>query len=343
MGCKVSVAVADVRLNLHGKKKGISVCCEEGVTEYRYLHRNTTPFWEEGIARQQISMIRKIYEQVCEDSGKPDVIHLESARCAYAAVDLARKEQIPLTYTEHYSGILNSLPGTFLERTMKLAVNAADRIFLITSAMKKKLDAPEEKCVFLPNAINFSEFSVSPPDAPFVFGALGGLNKIKGYDILLRAFAKVHETYPECRLELGGDGPEKAALMTLRRELGIEESVTFLGRIPTERRNKFYNGKSAFICSSLTETFSIVIAEAFASGLPVVATRCGGPEDLVKESNGYLVEKGNVDSLAEGMIKMLQNRNNFDSLQIRQGAHALYDEEHVVNSQINCFKTLIKK
>ena len=341
MGCQVSVAAPDVRLRLHGKKSGISVCHREGITEYRYLKRNMTPFWEEGIAKQQIAMIRKIYRQVCKDSGKPDVIHLESARCAYAAVALANAENIPLTYTEHYSGILNSLPGSFLDRSMGLAVDAADRIFLISSAMKRRLAPPEEKCTFLPNAIDFNVFSIAAPESPFVFGALGGLNKLKGYDILLRAFAKVREVYPNCRLEIGGDGPEKEALLTLRKELGLEDCVHFPGRIPAQQRSVFYHGKSAFVCSSLTETFSIVTVEAFASGLPVVATKCGGPEDLVNDTNGYLVEKGDADALAAGMLQMLRCRFDFDSEQIRQDAYERYHEASVVNRQLARFEDIV--
>lgn len=342
-GCTVSVAAPEVRLKLEGRKSGITVESVEGVTEYRYLKRNITPFWEEGIAKQQISMLRKIYEQVCKDSGKPDVIHLESARCAYAAVALTKKENIPLTYTEHYSGILNSQNGTFLDKTMRLAVENADHTFLLCSAMKHRLKPQEEKCSFLPNSIDFSGFYIKEPAKTFTFCALASLRKIKGLDILLQSFAKVHDAYPECRLMIGGDGPEKQTLLAMCKELGLNECVTFCGKIDSERRGEFISGNSAFVCSSLTETFSIVVIEAFASGLPVVATKCGGPEDLVKEANGYLVEKGDVDSLAEGMIKMIQNRSLFNSQKIREDAYSLYDESCVVEQQIRYFDKLSKQ
>ena len=341
LGCEVSVAVAEVALRLGGRKPGITVNREAGVTEYRCLQRNRTPFWEEGVAKQQVAMIRKIYEQVCKDSGKPDVIHLESARSAYAAVALAQKENIPLTYTEHYTAIYDSKPGTFLDRTMRTAVDAADHSFLLCSAVKKRLNPPEEKCSMLPNAIDFSEFALSEREKPFTFGALAALRKIKGFDTLLRAFAKVREVYPDCRLVIGGDGEERENLLALRKELGLENTVEFCGTIPAERRGEFFVGKSAFVCSSLTETFSIVVIEAFASGLPVIATKCGGPEDLVNDSNGYLVEKNNVDSLAEGMVKMIANRDSFSSEEIRSRAYEKYSEDIVVKKQISIFKSLI--
>ena len=199
-GCQVDVIVAEVCMKLHKRKAGITVSHNEGVTEYRYLRRNITPFWSEGVAIQQIDMIDKLYRMVCLESGKPDVIHLESARSAYAAIALAKKEKIPLTYTEHYTGILDSKPRSFLDRTMKKAVKNADHIFLLCSAMKRCLNPPEKKSSFLPNAIDFSEFSVSRPSECFTFAALAGLRKIKGFDFLLRAFANVVKAYPQCRL-----------------------------------------------------------------------------------------------------------------------------------------------
>lgn len=341
MGCQVSVAAPEVRVKLEGRKPGLSVSYSEGVTEYHYLRRNLTPFWAEGVAKQQVSMVRKIYEQVCKDSGKPDVIHLESARCAYAAVKLAKEKNIPLTYTEHYTGILDSQPGTFLDRTMRLAVENADHTFLLCSAMKRRLNPPEGKCSFLPNAIDFSEFFVKEPTRPFTFCALAGLRKIKGFDILLHAFAKVHAAFPDCRLVIGGDGPDMQLLLALRNELGLDDHVTFCGGISADQRGEFFAGNSAFVCSSLTETFSIVVIEAFASGLPVVATKCGGPEDLVNNTNGFLVEKGDADALANGMIQMLHNRSAFDCERIRQDAYTRYDETSVVTRQLACFEDLV--
>lgn len=339
-GCEVSVAAADVRLRLGGAKAGITVTQEQGVTEYRYVKRNYTPFWEEGIARQQIAMIRKIYERICRTSGKPDLIHLESARCAMAAVALAESENIPMTYTEHFSGMLNSERGSFRDKMIRLAVDKADHIFLLSTAMKNRIDPPAEKSSFLPNSIDFSDFEITERKNPFAFCALGGMTKIKGFDRLLHAFAIVQSEFPESRLILGGDGVERESLMRLCAELGLESAVLFPGAIPYETRHGFYHGASAFVCSSNTETFSIVTLEALASGVPVVATQCGGPEDFITERNGFLVEK-NVDALAQGMMKMIRERERFVPEEIRRDAKNHYDEKIVVEKQLECFSDII--
>lgn len=340
-GCNVSVAVADVRFRMHGKHAGITETCNCGVTEFRYLKRNLTPFSEKGIALQQIPMIRKIYKLVCEKFGKPDVIHLESAKVAMAAVALAREAGIPLTYTEHSSALLKCTPGSYHDKLVHLAAEQSSHIFCISSAMKNKIAPPDGKWSYLPNAIDFSQFTLAQPQTPFTFCALGSLRMIKGYDILLRAFQQVHNRYPDTRLIIGGAGEEWAALHDLCEALDLTSCVEFPGSIPLEGRNDFYRPASTFVCSSHTETFSVVTVEALACGIPVIATRCGGPEDIVNDSNGILVDKNSVPALAEGMIQMINKRNEYPASAIRANAYNIYSEDNVVKKQIACFTTLV--
>ncbi len=340
-GCKVSVAAAFVRVRLGQTQAGISVSEHDGIAEYRAFRRNLTPFFEAGIAMQQIPMIRQIYERICLERGKPDIIHLESARCAPAAIHLAREEDIPLTYTEHYSKVLSGRPGSYHVLMARKAVAAASQVFLVSSAMKKKLDPPAEKASMLPNAVDFSQFALAKPAVPFTFCALGSLRKIKGYDILLQAFAQVHQQHPACRLIIGGSGEEEDALRALCEELDLKDTVTFAGRVSLEDRSRFFSPASSFVCSSLTETFSVVIIEAFACGIPVVATRCGGPEDLVNSTNGFLVEKGDPAALAEGMCRMFAERANFDPSAIRLAAYQVYDQQVLIRQQIDCYTAIL--
>lgn len=340
-GCEVSVAHASLSIRAKGRQIGINIKKSESVTEYRYFKRNLTPFSDRGVAYQKIKMISRIYNLICQNMGKPDLIHLESAICARAAIALSKKENIPLSYTEHFSGILNSSPGTYLNKTMKLAVEYADHVFLISEAMKNKLKPVKNKSSMLPNGINFSEFTISSIPPEFTFKALGSLQKIKGYDLLIKAFALVKKRYSNCRLIIGGCGEEKDNLKKLSKNLCLNNSVIFQGYIDPNDRTLFFENTSAFICSSHTETFSIVIVEALACGIPVVATKCGGPEDLINVENGYLVEKNNVSALASGMMKIIENRKSFNSQFIRDEACYLYDNDIIVKNQIKQFMTLI--
>lgn len=341
-GCIVTVAVAELSTRTYGRPQGISVENDGSITVYRYFKRNLTPFWEEGLARQQVPMIRTLYDRAFGGREAPDVIHLDSARCAKAAVALAKSQHIPLTYTEHYSGILNSRPGSFLNRSMCLARDNAAHIFYISQKMKRCIAPREEICSYLPNAVDFSTFRIAEKQGSFTFGALGSLRKIKGYDVLLHAFARLLKQEPRARLIIGGDGEEGPALRQLAATLGIDPFVKFKGAVDPSVRQNFFDDLSCFVCSSHTETFSIVTVEALASGVPVVATKCGGPEDLVNRENGLLVPDNDPDAMADAMLAVVRNISAYDPEKIRRDAYAIFDSERIAKKQISCFEAVCK-
>lgn len=339
--CRVTVFFTDVRFNLKGAKKGITESTEDNVRVYRYVKWNKTPFCEAGVAYQKIAMVKKLYRMAFGQE-KPDLIQLESAHNALAAVALSKKMKIPLFYTEHSSKMLISQKGTLHRRLLELASKNAQYTFWISRAMKEKVSTYCKQGEMLPNAIDFSQFTLVSAPEEFCFCALGSLRKIKGFDILLRAFHEVLKRFPNCKLIIGGDGEESEALHMLCDDLNLNNAVVFGGWVNPEKRNQFYQCASAFVCSSYVETFSIVTIEALACGVPVVATKCGGPEDIIDDTNGYLVEKGNMHELANGMMKMVESRSHFDSKLIRQNAYLRYSEDSVVKRQMDCYKRLIK-
>ena len=81
--------------------------------------------------------------------------------------------------------------------------------------------------------------------------------------------------------------------------------------------------------------------EAFACGVPVVSTRCGGPEDLVNSTNGILVDRDSVPALAAGMEQMLAERGRFDPQAIRQAAYNQYDQGVLAKTQLACFRKVL--
>jgi glycosyltransferase involved in cell wall biosynthesis len=137
-----------------------------------------------------------------------------------------------------------------------------------------------------------------PPDT-FLVGAVGNVRTAKAYDVLLRAAAILRAEAPRVRIVVAGEGygvgPLGVEIARLHRELGLEDTVRFLGfrgDVP-----RLMNGLDAFVLTSRSEGFSIATVEAMACGLPVVATRCGGPLEIVEpDVTGLLVD---VDAPAE--------------------------------------------
>ena len=113
------------------------------------------------------------------------------------------------------------------------------------------------------------------------------------------------------KLKIGGKGPEEAKLHQLAADLNLGGSVEFLGGLKNEEVLKLMYESDAFVLASRIETFGVVFIEALAQGLPVVATRCGGPESIVTPANGLLIDTENQQALTEALIALHDNHRQY--------------------------------
>lgn len=145
-----------------------------------------------------------------------------------------------------------------------------------------------------------------PGQPPVVLG-MGRLEPQKDFATLVRAFAKLQEQR-DCRLVLLGAGQQHGALEALVKQLGIRESVQFLGFMSNPHRYLARSG--VFVLSSAWEGLSNVLVEAIALGVPVVSTDCpcGPSEVLAGGKYGQLVPVGDADAMAEAMAERLSGQ-----------------------------------
>lgn len=99
----------------------------------------------------------------------------------------------------------------------------------------------------------------------------------------------------------------------------------------------------AFVLPSRYETFGVVYAEAMSMGLPVIATRCGGPEDFMNSSTGYMVSPDDVSGLTDVIIKMADNWSSFDRAEIAAHAERRFSPEVIAGQLTEVYGTVIKK
>lgn len=140
-----------------------------------------------------------------------------------------------------------------------------------------------------------------------VIVAAGSLVPMKGFDVLLNAMAQVVRQRP-ARLVVFGEGPWRDELISLAESLGIREQVSFPGYIANLPAD--LSRADCFVVSSFAESFSIVLVEALASGVPVVATNCpsGPSEILLNGKYGTLVQYGDSEMLARGILDTLDDK-----------------------------------
>ncbi|MHB8504885.1 MAG: glycosyltransferase family 4 protein, partial [Acidimicrobiales bacterium] len=140
---------------------------------------------------------------------------------------------------------------------------------------------------------------------PLTVLSIGRLVQDKGYAVLLEAVAQARSAGCELRLVLGGEGPERPALGAMVGQLGLGGSVRFLGAVAQDRLVDLYRDADMFCLASFAEGLPIVLMEAMATGLPVVATSVAGIPELVRHGeSGLLVPPGCAPALAAALIKL---------------------------------------
>jgi len=144
---------------------------------------------------------------------------------------------------------------------------------------------------------------------------VGRLSPEKGQAGLLLAFAKLRARHPELRLRLVGDGPDRASLESLAKELGLSDAMTFAGRLPEEDTLAEIARAHLLVLPSFMEGLPIVLMEAMAVGVPVVASRVAGIPELVEDDvTGLLITPSHWDELASRIDFLLGDQAVRDRL-----------------------------
>ena len=273
----------------------------------------------------------KLFERYIQEQGKPDVIHVHSLLLAGPlALEIHNKYNIPYCVTEHSSTFARGLvPNWQWDKLIRVAKSSCACFAVsqaLASLLEKKLSNTEWKV--LPNLLD-NQFAQSKSiiKKKFQFCSVARLHENKGFDILLKAFAIVRQEKPELKLILGGDGPEKENLLKLAQTLNVEDAVTFTGALSRENVQLFMAESACFVLSSHVETFGVVVIEALSQGIPVIATKCGGPESIIVPGDGILVEVANVNALAQAMKEVVENPELYESDSIRQRCLERFSEK----------------
>ena len=270
----------------------------------------------------------RLVERYLREVGRPDLIHAQAAfQAGLLAERIKRRYGIPYVLSEHGSVFLEGGVSFWKAPLLRRAWANADA----RTVVSPRLGEAVERCsgpgvgpwTWIPNLVErqFFEAPLRMPRGkshPFRFLHVAHFMPIKAQPNLLQAFAERFKGDPDVVLRVGGDGDIRPALERLTVELGIQNQVRFLGMLSREQALQEMLAADAFVLSSHFETFSIVLAEAMACGTPVVSTACGGPECIVNETNGLLVQPGSVRAFGEAMAAMRQRAGQYDPEAIRR-------------------------
>lgn len=306
---------------------------------------------------KNITLRHKIYEKrliegyigVIEKFGKPDLIHAHvSYPAGYGAMILSNKFKTPFIVTEHASFFQNFLMtkyGSYINQVLTEADYYTAVSYYVQNIITKN---GRRQCEVIPNFINADKFNlVNKPKIAqvdtFNLVHVSLMNDTKRIDILLRSLHMIISdyNYKNIHLHLIGDGPDRQKYEDLASELGLQNYCTFHGYVDNNILGRYLNSSNALVISSKIETFCISGIESMACGLPVISTRCGGPEDYITEEVGILVENEDVDSLSKGIVELINNYDKYDANNIQKYVHDNYSAQVVCEKIINIYQSLI--
>jgi len=168
----------------------------------------------------------------------------------------------------------------------------------------------------------------------------------KGLDRLLEAMSHLRHYYPVRMMVVGGEDQQSSDAQTfnkLSQEFGVRDHVTFVGRIEQELLPTYYNAADILVVPSRYESFGLVALESLACGTPVLATRVGAMEMILREGNtGYLVDDGSPDALAQGIKTFIPISRTLSRDAIR-GSVLEYGWENVTSALIKEYETILLK
>jgi len=334
---------------LNGPTDPITITEENNVTVVRArkrlfqpgpLHR--IPLIYRASVRSRERLALKMYDAYREINGAPDIIH---AKCimwgAILAKAIGEREKIPFVVTAGASVFARGIVGPRECKTAAGALNNADHLLSVSSTLANDLERilgiPATDFTIVPNMIDADKFPLTPlpNNERFTFGYLANLVADKGHTTLIKAFKKV----PDAKLMLAGGGPLRKELEKLTSTLEMEDRVNFVGEIPRAKACEFFQEIDAFVHPSRYETFGIVLIEALSTGRPVVATRCGGPNDIVRDEDGLLVDIDDVDGLAEAMRTAISM--DWDTQAMRDGVEARYTIAAIREQLLKIYESVI--
>ena len=260
----------------------------------------------------------KLLQLVRRQNVKLIQAHLLGSTLTYSLVSLVLG--IPLIATIHGQVDINpNEKWVWLKnRLMRLGVNRLVAVSeqLADYIVKRRLFA-KDKITVIYNGVQVDRYRQAPRDPAWLaqfglprdatlVGCLGNVRPAKAYHQLIEAAQLLGEEFPNLKFVIAGH--QKPALMGQLEQqiarLGLEDSVRFIGFYPDTA--KFLSQMDLFALSSTSEGFSIATIEAMASGLAVVATRCGGPEEIIEhQKTGLLVAKDSPAELAQGIRSLL--------------------------------------
>jgi len=346
-GVDVVLLSVDLRSFLKRRKFGLSIGAIENVKTINF----SFPLLLAPIFFKKIIgyfLFKKIYKIAKERFGYPDILHAHfSILAGYYAYKINKQENIPYVVTEHSSLVFTDKLSKNERKTCKLIFTNSNLNIGVSRALCDTLSLRYGKPFrYVPNIVDLSNFKYLEKERTktiYQFVSVGNLKKSKGFDILLSAVAILKSKERQFHLNIIGEGEFRASLESIILNNDLNDYVTLLGKKERKYISEIFSKSDCFVLPSRVETFGVVYIEALASGLPVIASKCGGPTSFLNDKNSILVDVDSVTQLTEAMENMINHKVTFDSFELAKFASNEFSSSNISSQMIELYNGVLLK
>ena len=302
-----------------------SLGCEASIVSYRPADYDNVDVFVHGVEKHsKMPVVRQLqtladYGATKYELNRPDIVHVHYIyRHRFNILFAGMKRLIVSTWGKDVIPDEDTLEGGQYDYWRSYILNRATKITatsrFLADATRRFLADQSKEIRVVPFGVDIDFFkrqSPRPDDPkPLIISFIKHLKKKYGPHVLINAFAKLRPSERNLRLILAGEGEMEDELRGMVKELGIEESVEFTGRLDRDGVRDLLEKSDIFVQPSIyqSESFGVAAVEAQAVEVPVVASRVGGVPDVVHDGEGgFLVEPDDADGLAEAIDKLVDD------------------------------------
>ena len=347
LGHQVTILSVDTRFRFYWRKLGVQYGVHNNIATFNifllpyallFFIPNKIKSW---FYAWQLECIYKLAVQQC---GSPDVIYSHYLHNTLKATPLRKKYNIPIVAMEHWSQMAYTpIPKSSI-LTAKKVYSSINQLLTVSTALKDNiLRQIGVDSTVVPNMVG-KEFYYRAQNCTtrktIQLITTGRLIPEKHFDMLIKAIANISSS--TLSLRIIGNGSEKNKLQRLITKLHIEDRVQLMGHKSKQEIVELLQDSDIFVLPSQSETFGVAYIEALACGLPIIATDCGGPRDIVTHSNGLLIPTNNQQALEQAIIQMSNNLSSYDKKAIAEDCQNRFASNNVAKLITQLLERTIK-
>ena len=346
-GHQVTILSVDTRFRLYWRKLGIQCGVHNNIAVFNiFLLPYALLFFLPKRLKDMFYawQLELVYKRAIQQYGSPDVIYSHYLHNTLKAIPIRQKYHIPIVAMEHWSQMAYiPIPKSTIS-TAKRVYSSIDQLLTVSSALKDNiLRQIGIDSTVVPNMVG-QEFHYLPSEQSkkdsIQLITTGRLIPEKHFDMLIQAIANIPSL--PLRLSIIGNGAEKYKLQQLINKLQIEHKVRLLGHKSKQEIVTLLQQSDIFVLPSQSETFGVAYIEALACGLPIIATDCGGPRDIVTKENGLLIPTNNQTALEQAITRLSNNLNQYDRQAIANDCQKRFASDNIAKHITQILEQIIK-